>query len=403
MRFAIALFSAALCQSQTFTQRGYFETRAYLYPQAAPGDRGHVIAESVLHYEAAWRVTPELRIAGALDAQADTHRETERTLHLSWLDRELQRPALAVRRLSAAWSHGPLTIEVGRQLVRWGKADILNPTDRFAPRDFLNVVHTEYLPVAAARVTYGNQADTIDFVAVPLFTPSRTPLLNQRWGIAPVGIPIVEEASRFPGGTQVGARWNHIAAAAEFSLSVFDGFQHLPLADARLAGALQPVVKLQRFYPKLRTYGADLAIPLPLVTLKTEAAYFDTRYPAATRYLLYVIQLERQTGEWTLVGGYAGQVVTRAAAVPAFDAERGLTRAFLGRASYTIDTNRSAALEAAVRQNGEGASIRLEYSQAWGQHWRATAGFAVIRGSPDDFLGQYRRNSYGNVEIRYSF
>ena len=37
------------------------------------------------------------------------------------------------------------TIEVGRQLVRWGKADILNPTDRFAPRDFLNVVHNEYL------------------------------------------------------------------------------------------------------------------------------------------------------------------------------------------------------------------------------------------------------------------
>jgi hypothetical protein len=403
MRFAIVLLAATLCHSQTFTQRGYFETRTYLYPQTAPGDRGHVIAESLLHYETAWRATPELRIAGAIDAQTDTHRETERSLHLSWLDREIQRPALAIRRLSAAWSHGPLTIEVGRQLVRWGKADILNPTDRFAPRDFLNVVHNEYLPVTAARVTYGNQADSIDFVAVPLFTPSRTPLLNQRWGIAPVGIPIVEEASRFPGGTQMGARWNHIGKAAEFSLSAFDGFQHLPLVDAQLSGAPQPVLKLQRFYPRLRTYGGDLAIPLPLVTLKTEAAYFDTRYPAAARYVLYVIQLERQTGEWSLVGGYAGQVVTRAADTPAFDAERGLTRALLGRAAYTIDTNRTAAFEAAVRQNGRGASLRLEYSQAFGQHWRATAGFAVIRGSDGDFLGQYRRNSYGNVEFRYSF
>ena len=75
MRFAIALLAAALCHSQTFTQRGYFETRTYLYPQTAPGDRGHVIAESMLHYETAWRATPDLRIAGAIDAQTDTHRE----------------------------------------------------------------------------------------------------------------------------------------------------------------------------------------------------------------------------------------------------------------------------------------------------------------------------------------
>ena len=230
MRFAIALLAVSLGHAQTFTQRGYFETRTYIYPQAAPGDSGRVIAESVLHYETAWRPAPGLRLAGAIDAQTDTHRETQRSLHLSWLDRELQRPAFAVRRLSAAWSHGPLTIEVGRQLVRWGKADILNPTDRFAPRDFLNVVHTDFLPVTAARVTYGNQTDTIDFVAVPLFTPSRTPLLNQRWGIAPVGIPIVEEPSRFPGGTQTGARWNHIAAGAEFSLS---RLRRLPASAAR--------------------------------------------------------------------------------------------------------------------------------------------------------------------------
>ena len=142
------------------------------------------------------------------------------------------------------------------------------------------------------------------------------------------------------------------------------------------AAAPQPVLKLQRFYPRLRTYGGDLAIPLPLVTLKTEAAYFDTRYAAAARYILYVIQLERQTGEWTLVGGYAGQVVTRTAAAPAFDAERGLTRAFLGRAAYTIDTNRSAAREAAVRQNGEGGP------SAWSTPRRSGSTGAPLPASP---------------------
>jgi len=56
-----------------------------------------------------------------------------------------------------------------------------------------------------------------------------------------------------------------------------------------------------------------------------------------------------------------------------------------------------------VRQNGKGVWAKLEYSQAFGQHWRATAGFGLIRGEADDFLGQYRRNSHIILMARYSF
>ncbi len=68
---------------------------------------------------------------------------------------------------------GRLTAEVGRQFVRWGKADILNPTDRFAPRDFAaTVVDADFLGVTAARVTYDTGTNTIDLVWQPWFTPS---------------------------------------------------------------------------------------------------------------------------------------------------------------------------------------------------------------------------------------
>ncbi len=46
---------------------------------------------------------------------------------------------------------------------------------------------------------------------------------------------------------------------------------------------------------------------------------------------------------------------------------------------------------------------QAEYSQGFGQHWRGTAGLAWIRGDMTDFLGQFRRNSYGMLAIRYSF
>jgi len=70
-------------------------------------------------------------------------------------------------------------------------------------------------------------------------------------------------------------------------------------------------VGVQRFYPNLRLYGGDAAIPLPWLTIKGEAAYFTTSTPGAEEYVLYVIQLERMVKEWSFVGGYAGEAVTQ--------------------------------------------------------------------------------------------
>lgn len=63
--------------------------------------------------------------------------------------------------------------------------------------------------------------------------------------------------------------------------------------------------------------------------------------------------------------------------------------------------NRSLTVETVVRSAG--SFVRLEYSQAFGQHWRVTPGVAWIRGDMTDFLGQYHRNSYASLAVRYSF
>ncbi len=83
--------------------------------------------------------------------------------------------------------------------------------------------------------------------------------------------------------------------------------------------------------------------------------------------------------------------------------DRALIDSFIGRASYTIDPNRSAAFEGAIRQNGDGLWSKAEYSQAHGQHWRTTLTGALIRGNPGDILGQYRLNSHAAVGVRYRF
>ena len=77
-----------------------------------------------------------------------------------------------------------------------------------------------------------------------------------------------------------------------------------------------PVAYLRRFYSQLRTFGGGVAVPLGPVSLKSEAAYFTSSSPLADHYVLAVMQLERQAGEWSFVAGYAAQAITQHGALP---------------------------------------------------------------------------------------
>jgi len=313
----------------------------------------------------------------------------------------LLRPALSFRRFSATAFKGPVTLEAGKQFIRWGKADILNPLDRFAPRDFLNVIDNDFLGVLAVRLTVERGAHTLDIVVQPRFTPSRTPLLNQRWVVLPDDVPYAVTAggSRFPGGVQSGARWNYMGRGYEASVAFYEGHNHLPVVDGALLPAFPPRVELFNRFAKMRMYGGAGAVPLRWFTLKGEGAYFQS----ADDYTLYVIQAERTAGEWTFVGGYAGEHVRVRRIQADFAPDRGFARAFIGRASYVIDTARTFAVESAVRQNGDGVWVKGEYAHQLAPHWQARASFTLIRGDARDFLGQYRRNSHAILALRYSF
>jgi hypothetical protein len=396
-RLTRALLPALLCcpaAAQNFNQRGFLESNLSLYPETAPNDSSHAVDDSLFRYEASCQALPWLRFAGSFDARFDTYQQVERTAHLDWQDRSLLRPAFSLRDFNATVTKGKLTAEFGKQFIRWGKADILNPTDRFAPKDFLTVTDPDFLAVLAARVTYDTGTDSFDFVWQPRFTPSRTPLLNERWTVLPQaadGLVPAALGSRFPGRSAFGARWNHIGSGYEFSASFYDGFNSLPVFQGVLT------------YPELRLYGADAAVPLRWFTVKTEAAYYTSPDRQQDEYVIFVLQFERQIKELAIVAGYAGDAITARTPTLQFSPELGFARAILAHAQYTIDSNRNVAVDGAIRQNGRGSWLRAEYSQALGQHWRATAGYSWIRGEDNDFLGQYHRNSFALLALRYSF
>src|SRR2546428_11437712 len=323
------MLATSNCYSQNYTQRGFLETQSTFYPQEAPNDRAHTVGESLFRYEVFFSPSSSVQLAGAFDFRIDTHRQAGRDFQLSWQDREIRRPLGEIRRLSATYHNGPLTFEIGKHFIRWGKSDIVTPTDRFAPRDFLAVVDNDFLAVTAARFNFEKGTNTIEAVWSPRFTPSRIPIPNQRWAVLPElppGITLRDAGAAFPGGPQSGWRWNH-AGAIEYGLSLYQGFNHLPSLDAVprfTSSGIQ--VDVQRFYPKIIMVGGDIAAPTPWFTLKGGAGQFNSSEHGADEYATDVIQLERASGGWVFVGGLAGGAITHPR-VPAarFLPGRGLT------------------------------------------------------------------------------
>ena len=405
MRHLLAALLIAWPQAiaaQTISQRGLVEGTGVFFPQDAVNDTVNVTGDLLLREELFLKPAPWIQFAAGADVRANTHDQVDASWRVDFSDRGILRPALSVRRLSATLSRKWLTVDAGKQFLRWGKTDIVTPTDWFAPRDFINVIDNQFLPVTGVRAGARFGVDTIEAVW-DRFTPSRTPLVNQRWVVPPPGPPVTISSldAIFPERSQVGVRWSHAGSRLEYAVAFFDGFNHLP--NVEILPTLVPgTVALRPSYPTLRSYGGDAAVPTPWFTIKVESAYFTSTTARADEYVLYVIQLERQAGEWAFVGGYAGQHVTQNRALLTFAPDRGLSEAIVGRASYTVDVNRSFAFEAAVRQNLDGEYLKGEYSHTRG-NWRATVSGTLIRGDAGDFIGQYNRNSHVTLALRYSF
>lgn len=406
----IAIAFAGLCPSPVTAQvpwaPGFIEVKGNLFPQQTTNDETQTVGDVLWRQEGVFKPAPWLQLAAGMDLRLNTHDQVDDEWEVDWEDRGLRPSPLTLRRLAATVKTGPVTFDIGKQLIRWARVDVLNPNDRFAPRDFMNVIDAEFLPVTAVRASLELGPETFEAVWVPQLTPSRTPLLTQRWTVLPAaasGLSLIDLGSRFPTRSQTGVRWRHTGGRFEAGLSYVDGFNHLPEIEVRPVDASGSSVALTRVFPRIRSYGVEFAIPMSWIALKGEGTYFTSPEDTFEEYGLYVLELERQFGEWLLTAGYAGETRESASLRISFDPERGMARSLIGRVAYTVDPRRTISLEAVTRTDGDGFYAKGEYSQALGDVWRLTFKQILIAGEDDDFIGQFHRNSHFVVALRLSF
>ena len=132
----LAFIPAHAAHAQSVTYRGFSEARVTAYPQTTPRDHDRIALEGHVRFEPAYKPAGWLTLSSSFDARIDNLEQVERRWRIDIRDRTLARPALSIRQAAATFRGHGVTADIGKQFIRWGKADILTPTDRFAPRDF---------------------------------------------------------------------------------------------------------------------------------------------------------------------------------------------------------------------------------------------------------------------------
>jgi hypothetical protein len=315
-------------------------------------------------------------------------------------------------------------IRIGKQIVAWGRADGINPTDNLTPHDFVILLPFEEdqrFGTTAMKIDGYLPMDlTLTLFTTPFFEPSKIPLGSPTNGQITENRPDHTRSN-----SEVGLKLNHNGGRLDWSVSYFHGFDLLP--DARMIGlsAAGPVIELR--HNRINVVGADAARNFGRYGFRTEAAYFMTRDrdgqdpTVKNPFLFYVAGIDRTflenlnlnlqfVGRWIKNFNNPESIVDPALKAVAiqnaiFDNQQ--DRTSYGLTSRIGDKWLNDTLEAEVllfinfKRTNE--YIRPLVTYAFTDHVKGTVGGEIYRGPEDSFFGRLKDNRGAFTELRYSF
>ena len=409
---------------------GLLEETSQIYARRPnPSD---TYAAGTAHFQLWSRAAINSRLSwrGTFDFRLDTHRDIDRHRWSDFSDRGLRQPAGTVSEFYMDMKLNHVDLRLGKQQIRWGRADGFNPTDNLIPYDYLDTFADQRIAVSAVKADAYLARAHFEAAWVPFYTPTRLPLLGERWfphlpssirvspspGADPVDVDLSYRdlggplPARTFGNGQWGVRYNQIVPRAEFSLSYFDGFDDI--AFFRTSTTLLPVpqqqrpqalVDLHREYYRVRIAGVDFASAIGPFGIRGEAAYFDQTDPNNLDHLLFVIGLDKTWGDWFAIVQYAGQKVSGRIQNAAIFPDLGLRSTMLYRVERALGPSRSIEIKGALRLRDGDFFVQPLYNVALSNKWRLKIGATLFAGALDSYLGQFRENSHLNLQLIYTF
>ena len=331
----------------------------------------------------------------------------------------------AVREAFVDVQLGRLDLRAGRQIVAWGRADGLNPTDNLTGEDLTLLFpddHDRRLGATALRASYYVAGLSLSGVWLPEFSGHRFPLPP-----APAGVTYYSDRPEWP-GDQWAVRLERTGGAMDWSLSYFRGLDLFPdLAPGEIAESPSRFGVVRESHHRVRILGADMAANVGRFGLRAEAAFTDTEDATGTDpftknpFLFVVVGADRTFHEdFNLNVQYLTRIVIDHQPMPVDDGSfaagvaaqqailnsqvRRVQHGMSFRAGYTaLRETLEVEWAAAGYFAPGGVALRPKITYAISDAWKAIAGAEIYRGEPTSVFGLLRPNSSGFLELRWSF
>ncbi len=327
-----------------------------------------------------------------------------------------------LREAFVSFTSGPLEIRAGRQIIAWGRADGINPTDNLTGQDLTLLAPDDSdrrLGATAVRLAYARGDVTATAIWLPEFRSNRIPV--------PQMLGDLEASESEWGARQFAVRVEQTGRAVDWSASVFRGRDLSPDLGTGRQVVRQSGSQLSLSHHDVTVIGADATGNAGRYGLRAEAAYVRTEDRSGVDpfvknpYLSVVAGGDRTIREHLNVNvQYLYRYVAHFGAaspsaspfvnlVAMSQAElSGQTRRHQHGASARVsykwfhDT-----LEAEVAAAGyaepRGGVLRPKVTYAISDRMKVLVGGEFYRGDPASIFGILRDNSGGYAEVRWSF
>jgi hypothetical protein len=178
---------------------------------------------------------------------------------------------------------GLVDIRFGKQIIAWGKADEINPTDILNPQNISNIAEDKIvrkIGLVSLKTDWKFYDFVLEGIWKPEFQSMQLPALNSRWAF--FSLPGVTElpSPSYPGNKLENTEWAlklyRTISLFDFSVSYFDGWDNIFTPNLVFNPVTQQMELNQLVFHRTKMFGGDFAGSFHSVGVWGECAYFRT-------------------------------------------------------------------------------------------------------------------------------
>lgn len=325
----------------------------------------------------------------------------------------------ALREAFVQWDGEETEVRLGPQIIAWGRADRINPTDNLTARDYtapFAVDDTQRIGAAVLSVVREFGSPGRLMLMAKRFRPSKGPS-----DAAEVALPLRPDGDK----DEYALKFDHTGQALDWSVSYFNGLEKLRSLQIE-RGAGGRIAGVSRGYAPLEAIGADAAVTVGAWGIRGELArlrYKDASFAFTDGRLSHwfgVVGLEtslpdsatasvqyffRRFGETPSLAGLAPaeQAVRRQLRIANNQFHRMQDGISLRYAQRLWNDRVDYELVGLVNLREHDYAFRPRVTLRYSDRIKLSVGADVFRGKDESFFGSLKKNTVGFAEVVFIY